>query len=274
MPQMNRDLAARLGLETVEIIREGAYTAPSGQRVDLSRALESCRSGTIEYPPDHDVPQPRAAAADTIISVENATTLEMGRRLAARDERTAALNFASATHPGGGFLGGARAQEESLARSSGLYAALDGREMYAPHRRSADARYTDWVIYSPDVPVFRNDAGELLEEPWTMAIVTCAAVNGYALAEHAPERMREIPAVMQKRTARVLAVAAEHRVRRLVLGAWGCGAFGLDAPMMAGIFKEALFGPFKGVFEEIVFAITDWSPAQRTIEPFRRAFEP
>jgi uncharacterized protein (TIGR02452 family) len=27
---------------------------------------------------------------------------------------------------------------------------------------------TDYVIYSPDVPVFRNDAGELLEESWPL----------------------------------------------------------------------------------------------------------
>ena len=57
---------------------------------------------------------------------------------------------ASAKHPGGGFLGGARAQEESLARSSGLYACINGNPMYDHHKAHGDAMYTDYAIYSPD----------------------------------------------------------------------------------------------------------------------------
>jgi uncharacterized protein (TIGR02452 family) len=84
--------------------------------------------------------------------------------------------------------------------------------------------------------------------------------------------MKDIPAIMRQRTARVLTVAAAHDVRQLILGAWGCGAFGLDAPMMANIFHEALARPFDGVFETIVFAITDWSPERRFIGPFATRF--
>jgi len=70
----------------------------------------------------------------------------------------AALNFASANNPGGGFLTGAQAQEESLARASGLYTMLLGYPMY---RSLKDPMYTNWVIYSQDVPVFRCDEGRL-----------------------------------------------------------------------------------------------------------------
>lgn len=130
--------------------------------------------------------------------------------------------------------------------------------------------YTDYVIYSPSVPVFRTDAGGLLEEPWALSIVTCPAANGSALARRAPERLAEVPGVMTARTAKVLSVAAAQSVRRFILGAWGCGAFGLESEMMAGIFRDALVGPFRGVFDEIVFAVTDWSPEQRFIGPFQR----
>ena len=42
--------------------------------------------------------------------------------------------------------------------------------------------------------------------------------------------------------------------------------------MMAGIFRDALSGPFRGVLDEVVFAITDWSDERRFIRPFERAF--
>ncbi len=37
-------------------------------------------------------------------------------------------------------------------------------------------------------------------------------------------------------------------------------------------FANALEGAFKGVFETVVFAITDWSEERRFIGPFCRAF--
>jgi ADP-ribosyl-[dinitrogen reductase] hydrolase len=270
---MPRDTAARLGQQVLRILETGRYTTASGGEVDVREAIEACRAATVEYPPDADVAAPAPRESRTRISVENRTVLEVGRRMA-ESGSVAALNFASATHPGGGFLSGARAQEEAIARSSALYAALEGRQMYAWHREHGDTLHDGWVIVSPDVPVFRTDQGELLDAPWTMTIVTCPAVNATALEQFGPaERLADVPAVMRRRTARMLSVAAHHGVRRFVLGAWGCGVFGLDPAMMAGTFRDALEGPFRGVFDEVAFAITDWSPDQRTIGPFQRAFE-
>jgi uncharacterized protein (TIGR02452 family) len=105
-----------------------------------------------------------------------------------------------------------------------------------------------------------------------MSIITSPAVHGVGIERHAPHRYGEIPVVMRARTRKVLAVAAAHGQRRLILGAWGCGAFGLDGDMMAGIFAEALAQQGGGVFDEVVFAITDWSDDRRFIGPFERAF--
>ena len=268
---IDRDFAEQLGHETVGILKAGGYTARAGTRIDLSAELDRCRHATVEYPPDSPLSTQSQSRYRTAITVENATVLDVGRRLA-EGGPVAALNFAAAGHPGGGFLAGARAQEESIARSSGLFHAIDGRRMYAFHRKRADPMYSDWVIYSPDVPVFRTDDGCLLERPWNLSILTCAAVNGVEMERHAPHRMRDVPAVMRQRTARVLTVAVAHDVRHLILGAWGCGAFGLDTHMMAGIFHEALAGRFDGVFEDVVFAITDWSPERRFIGPFAERF--
>lgn len=89
--------------------------------------------------------------------------------------RPLALNFANGIYPGGGFLGGARAQEEVLCRSSALYQTLVDDPMYEEHRRRPLPDSTDWAIYSPDVPVFRMDDGTALHHPWLLSFITCAA---------------------------------------------------------------------------------------------------
>ena len=270
MTLLPRDVAARLGHETLQILRVKSYRSASGRLVDLGARLDAAAQGTVEYPPERQVTWAPGRGPQPSITVENETVLSVGRRMSAAGP-VAALNFASATEPGGGFLTGARAQEESIARSSGLFQCLDGRQMYARHGAALDAMYSDYVIYSPDVPVFRNDAGELLEEPWLLSVLTSPAVHGYGLARYAPQRLSDVPAVMRGRTRKVLAVASARGHRRLILGAWGCGAFGLDAAMMAGIFADAL-KEFGAAFDEIVFAVTDWSPEQRFIGPFRNLF--
>ena len=108
---------------------------------------------------------------------------------AERVARVVALNFASAKNPGGGFLGGAKAQEEDLARSSALYACMrDQRAYYDANRHEPSLLYTDHMIYSPDVPFFRDDRLRFLEDPFLLSILTAPAPNA------ASNERREIPA--------------------------------------------------------------------------------
>jgi uncharacterized protein (TIGR02452 family) len=70
----------------------------------------------------------------------------------------------------------------------------------------------------------------------------------------------------------VLAIARAYRYAALVLGAWGCGAFGNDVRRTARDFRDALENEFSGAFAAVVFAIADWSPERRFLGPFREAF--
>ena len=94
----------------------------------------------------------------------NDTTLAAARALVADGFKPVALNFASARNPGGGFLNGARAQEESLCRASALYACINGNAMYRHHAPLPGGFYTNYAIYSPAVPVFKDDDGHRLGE--------------------------------------------------------------------------------------------------------------
>jgi len=271
--EINRDQAVRLGEEAVRIIQNGYYDLADGSHIEIHEKIEKSVHGTVSYPPENLLAQTTPGKHNTRIHVQNCTTLAALQQLLALDTRPIALNFASAVEPGGGFLRGARAQEEYLARSSTLFACLQNNPMYAYHESQLDPFYSDYVIYSPDVVIFRNDDGELLASPYTCAILTSPAVQASAVRQYLPEEEDRIGVVMWSRILKVLAVAVKHNHSSIVLGAWGCGAFGNDGYEIAGLFKKALDENFAGVFEEVIFAITDWSNDDRFIGPFREVFE-
>lgn len=262
-----RHRAAQLGLTALAATETGYYLTPDGARVDWSDEVARARAGKRSFAPDGGLPAARPPmASETRVQVSNETTLQASFRLLGNGLRPLALNFANGIHPGGGFLSGARAQEEVLCRSSALYATLAGDEMYEYHRRRPRPDSSDWVIYSPQVPVFRTDDGLELERTWPLSIATCAAP--YAPSIGQPESGD----LLKRRIDRVLAVASALDYETLVLGAWGCGAFGNDPERTAADFRDALEGSFRGHFSDVVFAITDWSAERRYLGPFREVF--
>lgn len=264
------------------IVAKGRYTAPSGRTVELRDAVEAACAGTVSYTPedlDRLLPDAVRGAVKTQIArieVTGESSMSAARRLV--DEgagRIAVLNFASARNAGGGYLGGARAQEEDLCRVSALYTTLrQAPDYYAAHRASSDPAYSHRVIYSPDVPVYRDARYLLLEAPYQVAFLTSPAPNAGVIARQRPSEVAAIPDLLAARAARVLAVAAHHGHRTLVLGAWGCGVFRNDPAQVATAFQRHLAsaGGFAGVFERIVFAVLDKAAGQPNLTAFRAAF--
>jgi uncharacterized protein (TIGR02452 family) len=267
--RLNRSQARQLAQETVAILREGHYTTPAGERVAIDDALRRSVEGTISYPPNAALPPVRGRDLPTRFEVVNETTLDAARRLLAEGQPVVALNFASAKNPGGGFLNGALAQEESLCRASGLYGCIAGNSMYAHHAGMRGGFYTNYAIYSPDVPVIRTDDGTLLAEPYLCSFITAPAINAGAARDRSPTVIRD---EMEQRIRKVLSLAVGHGHEAVVLGAWGCGAFQNDPTMIAQLFHDALRGRFQGAFARVAFAILDWSEDRYFIGPFQRLF--
>jgi uncharacterized protein (TIGR02452 family) len=259
-----------MATETMAIIEAGEYRSPGGQDVRITSTVAAAVAGTRLHLPDDKVPAPQPAGdAALLADVTNETSLSAARRLGAD---VACLVFASAKNPGGGFLTGAQAQEESIARSSALYPCLrTAREFYDFHRGQRDLRYSDRVIYSPGVPVFRADDGALLNEPYAVSFLTAAAPNLAAIATNQQDAAASVPGVLAARAERVLAVAAAHGHRKLVLGAWGCGVFGNDPAVVAAAFAAGL-ARASGSFEQVVFAVLDRQRGTPTHAAFDRAF--
>ncbi|MFF9241199.1 TIGR02452 family protein [Streptomyces sp. NPDC014801] len=241
--------------ETEKIVAAGRYVRADGRPVPLAEWIEAARQETRMLGPQ-PVPVPPAPPVDTRIEVTGESSLQAASRLAHRP--VAVLNFASARNPGGGHLNGAQAQEEALCRASALYTCLRrAPEFYDHHRTHRDPFYTDRVVHAPAVPVFRDERGHLLDEPFRAGFLTAAAPNAGVVLRTAPERAAELPGALAARAERVLETAAAHGYRHLVLGAWGCGVFRNDPAHVAEAFRGLLApgGRFADRFAHVVFGV-------------------
>lgn len=77
---------------------------------------------------------------------------------------------------------------------------------------------------------------------------------------------------MKGRILRILRLGAARGHDAIVLGAWGCGAFGNDGRQIAGLFREALSTECAGAYRQVAFAIVDWSSERRFIGTFEDVF--
>lgn len=259
-----------LAHETVRVVHAGSYVAPSGTVRSIEALVRDAVDRSALFT-DDDEPRlrealARASRADRAARVEvtrEGSTACM-RRLVEREgaSRVAVLNFASGRNPGGGFLTGAIAQEEDLACASALYACLAHRPYYyARNRASGSPLYADELIYSPQVPFFRGEDLALLEEPFTVSVLTSPAPNAGVARSRDPSCGAEIERALTRRAWQVLAVAAAHAHRVLVLGAWGCGVFRNDPVRVADVFGRWLaHEDFHGVFDRVVFAVLSRKP--------------
>ncbi len=281
-----RDERAGIAAETVAIMKKGGYTNNRGDYVELKDMIDNAVFNTQLYTPgmlesliekySSTTPAPDREAVQAVIEVTGETTTAAGHRLYQETEGkdVLCLNFASARNPGGGFLKGSQAQEESLSRATALYQCLLTKpEMYEANSRFKSALYTDHLIYSPRVPVWRDDRDKLLDSPWPLSIISAPAVNAGRVKENEPHNKKAVGKVMERRIKMILAVAAERGYDYLVLGAFGCGVFKNSPADVSAHFARNLLreGPYARCFKTIVFAIPAGGRGDDNHKVFKRA---
>jgi len=273
---MQKTLLKITAKETLEITEQGFYINTKQQKVDISILQQNAIGGTKFYSSE----ELGLVLKETVVNNQYTTSFEVLEETSINSiqrltslgfSNPMCLNFASAKNPGGGFFNGAQAQEESIARSSGLYPCqLSAIEFYETHRKMKSCIYTDGMIYSPKVPIIRKDSGELLDTAIECSIITAAAVNTGVVKRFEAAKVDEIKSIMKKRIDKLLMLSANNDHKTLILGAWGCGVFQNDPNMIAGLFSELLKEKYKGVFEKVVFAI--YAKNKKFIEAFRNEF--
>lgn len=211
------------------------------------------------------------------ISIEQDTTFHAARLFTSPGKTVAVLNFASPLQPGGGVQKGAMAQEECLCRSSNLYACLSQpalqNEYYQYHRAQNDVLFSDRLIYSKGVTVFKSDEDlpKLLpREDWRQVdVITCAMPDLHGGEQFSTDVLLPL---YKRRIRAVLHAAYTVGAQRIVLGAFGCGAFCNAPELVAEAFRAVLLEDnYAAAFDKVVFAI---KPTEDThnYTAFQKAF--
>ena len=155
------------------------------------------------------------------------------------EQKILALNFANAMFPGGAYILGGTAQEESLCCSSFLYYTIRTVKKYYQHNRAhVLPDYTNYAIYSEHVPIIRDHAGNFLDSPRMCDFITCPAVNrNFARFFFSGKKLN---AIMQNRIENIIMLAADHEPDILILGAFGCGMFGNRREVVYPMFEQVI----------------------------------
>ena len=197
---------------------------------------------------------------DSKIVFERLSSLDAAKKYA-KLVNVALLNFASGTHPGGGVLTGANAQEESICRASTLYKCLNDEsgnlyESFYGYHKQLGNLYSDRIIYSPNVLVFKNDDKEntlLDKNDWyKINIISSSAPN----LRNEQISDNDLYNIILTRIKNIFEVALDNDIEILILGAFGCGAFSNNTLVNAKAFK-LISDEYKKYFKMIIFAIPD-----------------
>lgn len=167
-----------------------------------------------------------------------------------REKKTAVLNFASFKNPGGGFLKGSSAQEESLCHKSTLYPVLASFDtsFYAYNREHLNrGLYEDRAIYTPDV-YFKTGMYERYCD-----VITCAAPNLSVAVDLCKLDTEFCEEALEKRAEFIKHIAEENGVQVIVLGAYGCGVFKWDAKTVAKVIERVF--KTSSCIEKVVYPV-------------------
>ena len=189
------------------------------------------------------------------------------------------LNLANPVNPGGGVRRGAKAQEEDLCRKSSLLLSLESTEAesYYQYNKSLHTYMgSDAIMITPHVEIIKDENGNLLPESAVVAVMTCAA----PMLSNGMEGLtdQQYQNLLYNRINGMLKVAAHLNYQVLVLGAFGCGAFGNDAKVVSDLFYKALKEfdydgmKAKDFFRRIDFAVMDHTQSQYNFKEFSRNF--
>ena len=184
------------------------------------------------------------------VSIVKSTTVDHIKDIDINN-KIAVLNFASYKNPGGKFLEGSMAQEESLCHHSTLYPVLERCNKFYEFNRAHlnNSLYNHRVLYTPHI---------IFDGRCMVDVLTCAFPNMIPYVKYnKPINMDYYNDLLSNRVDSIFHTAYLNRVDTLILGAIGCGVFKNSPSVVANIFINRIKDVWIHKFSEITFAIPD-----------------
>ena len=271
--------------DTLQILEQGYYEK-QGKRVNLKLSRKEMTKVQVLLPDDvkdysnsPEFKRPFVMGGRCGYGCENMDSFALARKRYqdcsymfnhGDSKEILVLNLANPVHPGGGVRNGARAQEEDLCRKSSLLLSLESRSAsrYYEYNESLHTYMgSDALIFTPKVEIIKDENGELLDDTVIVAVVTCAAPKvSFGKAGMSEDEYEKL---VYNRIMGMLKCSAYFGYRNLVLGAWGCGAFGNDAHVISDLFYKALKEiQYNGLREEDLFRRIDFAVLDRTEDQY------
>ncbi|KAL1604923.1 hypothetical protein SLS60_004464 [Paraconiothyrium brasiliense] len=241
------------------------------------------RRESVSVPLSALTPEDRPPIKLRVLTTDTLTAAQTLTSKARNQPNPCILNMASPLRPGGGVLAGATSQEEYLCARTTLLPSLNDAFYRLPEVGG---------VFTRDVLVFRNhlavgDAkGELPPtERWYVDVVSAGMLRFPDLEgeeEEVKRLSRKDRRLVEAKMRGVLRIACAKGVRKIVLGAWGCGAYGNPVGDVAEAWRAVLVpsqqGGKKGKgmqvletwpgLQEVVFAISNRKMANDFAEAF------
>ncbi|KAL7957319.1 hypothetical protein V8C34DRAFT_314995 [Trichoderma compactum] len=263
---------ARKGVESVRLIVDPPRLIPN----EAIAPPPATTSSEFANQADDNDSAPTSQNAPNYIQIWPVDTLETSSRLSkSSPSRIAVLNMASPLRLGGGVLTGATSQAEWLCARTTLYPSLH-EEFYRLPEVGA--------IYTPDVLVCKTWDAEPSDlkpaDQFFIHVITAAMLrlpevetNQQGELTYSEQKGRDVVLAKMRCVMRIL---RSRHIQRVVLGAWGCGAYGNPIDEIARSWRRALLGPQAKRSErveayhdmEVVFAIKDYNMARRFTSAF------
>lgn len=277
--------------ETMNIIKKGSYRDSNGNFNNIKTKVSESNKNTLTISKDisydkyikprfsnkHKWGHKEKMSIYSKIEITDESTFSAASRIKSFGIKEVVVHcFANALSAGGGHKNNKIGQEEFLIRQSSLYSSLiTQKKMYKYNRSHKNPFYSNFMIYSPNVVVIRDDDYNLIY-PFRVSVISSPAVNNTEILSNHPngEKNRDVYRCMKDRSRKILQLAISMNNKAIVLGAFGCGVLGNDPDIISKIFKELLVDEFYGkFFTKIIFAIKG-KQNQRNVnlEAFKNAF--
>jgi uncharacterized protein (TIGR02452 family) len=202
---------------------------------------KKCIESTIFYPnPSKSFYGMRGGNSGGVVLFENGGSVSTAYR-EAKHSKVALLDFADGLKPGGWPEQGASTQEENICRCTNLFEVLvEHSEYYKQNKTAPSDICTDGILYVPDATIFKNDVSYARIQPRCTDVIVCPAPKGHKLSSLD---------ILTKRATGIVQSAVKNKAEVLILGAWGCGAFGQSPLLVGTAFATALnkYNHFKKV---------------------------